>query len=91
MCCWHLQVCQDSVAEARRDADSLSSRHTQLRRRCRQLYNGYRGLRYKLEDEWPQGTGAAGPRWGLGLLSAADLQNMAQGMAACLASTLLAG
>jgi len=70
MCCWPVQVCQDSVAEARRDADSLSSRHTQLRRRCRQLYNGYRGLRYKLEDEWPQGTGAAGPCRGLGLLGA---------------------
>jgi hypothetical protein len=52
-----LQVCQDSVAEARRDADGLSARHTQLRRRCRQLYNGYRGLRYRVEDEWPQGTG----------------------------------
>jgi hypothetical protein len=54
---WNTQACQDSLAEARRDADGLSARHTQLRRRCRQLYIGYRGLRYKMEDEWPSGTG----------------------------------
>jgi hypothetical protein len=57
LCLSHVQVCQDSIAEARRDADSLSTRHSQLRRRCRQLYSGYRGLRYKVEDEWPQGIG----------------------------------
>lgn len=46
------------MTEARCDADGLSARHTQMRRRVRQLYNGYRGLRYKMEDEWPSGTGA---------------------------------
>jgi hypothetical protein len=56
-CVFPVQVCQDSIAEARRDADGLSARHSQLRRRVRQLYSGYRGLRYRVEDEWPQGTG----------------------------------
>lgn len=53
-----LTAANDSVMEARRDADSLSSRLTMFKRRCRQLYQGYRALRYKLADEWP--TAAAG-------------------------------
>lgn len=31
LCLLSVQACQDSVAEARRDADSLSTRHRQLR------------------------------------------------------------
>ncbi|WIA20273.1 hypothetical protein OEZ85_006106 [Tetradesmus obliquus] len=57
-----VQVCSDSVAEARRDADALSSRHAALRRRLRQLYGGYRALRYKLHDEWPGSAGSGPPR-----------------------------
>ncbi|WIA40560.1 hypothetical protein OEZ86_013902 [Tetradesmus obliquus] len=57
-----VQVCSDSVAEARRDVDALSSRHAALRRRLRQLYGGYRALRYKLHDEWPSSAGSGPPR-----------------------------
>lgn len=51
------QVCHDSASEARKDADALSARHTQLRRRCRLLYCGYRDLRQRLQDEWPVSAG----------------------------------
>jgi hypothetical protein len=60
--CACAQVCADSVAEARRDADALSARHATLRRRLRQLYGGYRALRYRLQDDWPAGAGSAPPR-----------------------------
>jgi hypothetical protein len=60
--CACVQVCADSVAEARRDADALSARHATLRRRLRQLYGGYRALRYRLQDDWPAGAGSAPPR-----------------------------
>lgn len=46
------------INEVRTDADDLANRHTELKRRFRLLYNGYRALRYKLEDEWPPAAGA---------------------------------
>ncbi|KIY97100.1 hypothetical protein MNEG_10860 [Monoraphidium neglectum] len=36
---------EERSAEVRRDADELAARHTDLRRRLRLLYNGYRALR----------------------------------------------
>ncbi|GBF93794.1 hypothetical protein Rsub_06126 [Raphidocelis subcapitata] len=52
-----LAASEERSAEVRRDADELASRHTDLRRRLRLLYAGYRSLRYRLEDEWPAGAG----------------------------------
>lgn len=52
------QAADERSAEARRDADELAARHSDLRRRARLLYAGYRALRYRLEDEWPPGAGA---------------------------------
>jgi hypothetical protein len=50
------QVADARINEVKLDADDLAGRHRELKRRFRLLYNGYRGLRYKLEDEWPRDT-----------------------------------
>jgi hypothetical protein len=52
-----VQVADAHVAELKHDAEELGQRHIDLKRRFRLLYNGYRSLRYKLEDEWPAGAG----------------------------------
>lgn len=62
------------MGEARCDADSLSARHATLRRRVRQLYNGYRALRFKLEDEWPSGAGGCMAGWQVYRLEGRDHQ-----------------
>ncbi len=51
-----LQACEQRLAALRRDNEELQERHAELRRRFRLLYNGYRSLRYKVADDWPQGS-----------------------------------
>ena len=52
-----IQVADARVAELQHDGEDLGQRHVDLKRRFRLLYNGYKALRYKLEDEWPAGGG----------------------------------
>ena len=52
-----LQVADGRMAEVKHDAEELGQRHLDLKRRFRLLYNGYKALRYRVEDEWPAGAG----------------------------------